>query len=311
MSERDSVVRIEGLTKRYGALVALDSVTLDIRAGEIFALLGPNGAGKTTLIGCVSGLVIPTAGSATVLGRDTRKDYRETRRVVGLVPQELNFDPFFTVEETLRFQAGYFGVKLEEAKLAEILDALDLTRKRKAGTRELSGGMKRRLLIGKALVHDPKVLFLDEPTAGVDVELRRDLWAYVRRLRERGTTIVLTTHYLEEAQELADRVGMIDKGKLLLVEDKARLLARLGHKTLRLTLREPIAALPASLSDAGARLLEGGSVVELTRPVEAELGSAVALAVDAGLALRDVDTRRTDLEEIYVQLLERNDRGAA
>jgi len=303
MPDRAPVVRIEGLTKRYGPLVALDSVSLDIQAGEIFALLGPNGAGKTTLIGCVSGLAIPTAGSATVLGWDTRKDYRKTRQVVGLVPQEINFDPFFTVEETLRFQAGYFGVKLEEAKLVEILEALDLGRKRKAGARELSGGMKRRLLIGKALVHDPKVLFLDEPTAGVDVELRRDLWAYVRRLRERGTTIVLTTHYLEEAQELADRVGMIDKGRLLLVEEKDRLLSRLGHKTLRLTLREPIAELPRALADVGAALSEGGGVIEITRPVEAELGSALALAVDVGLVVRDIDTRRSDLEEIYVQLL--------
>ncbi|HEY0840259.1 MAG TPA: ABC transporter ATP-binding protein, partial [Vulgatibacter sp.] len=263
-----------------------------------------------TMIGCVSGLVIPTAGTATVLGWDTRRDYRLTRQAVGLVPQELNYDPFFTVEETLRFQAGYFGVKLEERKLAEILDALDLTRKRKSGTRELSGGMKRRLLIGKALVHDPKVLFLDEPTAGVDVELRRDLWAYVRRLREQGTTIVLTTHYLEEAQELADRVGMIDRGRLLLVEEKARLLARLGHKTLVLTLRQPIAGLPEALSAAGAVLKEGGRVVEITRPVEAELGPMVSLAVSAGLDLLDVDTRRTDLEEIYVQLLAKGEGGA-
>ncbi|AKU92429.1 ABC transporter ATP-binding protein [Vulgatibacter incomptus] len=300
------VVELDGLTKRYGDLTALDAVTLDIRAGEIFALLGPNGAGKTTLIGCVSGLVIPTAGTARVLGRDTQREYRETRRVVGLVPQEINFDPFFTVEETLRFQAGYFGVKLSEARLAEILDALDLGRKRKAGTRELSGGMKRRLLIGKALVHDPKVLFLDEPTAGVDVELRRDLWKYVRRLRDQGTTVVLTTHYLEEAEALADRIGMIDRGKLLLVEEKAALMRRLGRRTLRLQLAEPLTRLPGALEAKGARLVETGMVIELEQPLSEELGPVVAAALEAGLSVRDVETRRTGLEEIYVGLLSKD-----
>ncbi len=303
MNAPSPVVRLEGLSKRYGPLMALDSLTLDIQAGEIFALLGPNGAGKTTLIGCVSGLTLPSSGSARVMGHDVQTDYRQTRRVVGLVPQELNYDPFFTVEETLRFQAGYFGVKLTEERLREILDALDLTRKRKAGTRELSGGMKRRLLIGKALVHDPKVLFLDEPTAGVDVELRRDLWAYVRRLREGGTTIVLTTHYLEEAQELADRVGIISHGKLRLVEEKDALMARLGRKTLRLVLGAPIARLPEALASAGASLLEGGRIVELTQPAGAELGPIVARSLEAGLVLRDLETRRTDLEAIYVELL--------
>jgi ABC-2 type transport system ATP-binding protein len=229
----DAVVSIRGVEKRYGALAALAGVDLDIRRGEIFGLLGPNGAGKTTLIGVVCGLVRATAGQVTVLGHDVVRDYRVTRRDVGLVPQELNFDPFFTVEETLRIQAGYFGVRLTEERLSELLQALDLGAKRKTNTRSLSGGMKRRLLIGKALVHEPRVLFLDEPTAGVDVELRQSLWRYVRQLRQRGTTIVLTTHYLEEAEELADRIGLIHRGRLLLVEDKAALLARHGGKRLQ------------------------------------------------------------------------------
>lgn len=304
MEAHTPVVEIDHLTKQYGSLTALDDASLQIRKGEIFALLGPNGAGKTTMIGCVAGLVVPTKGTARVLGLDVQRDYHETRKAVGLVPQEINFDPFFTVEEILRFQAGYFGVRLSDERLDELLRAMDLTRKRTAGTRALSGGMKRRLLIAKALVHDPKVLFLDEPTAGVDVELRRDLWNYVRLLRDRGTTIVLTTHYLEEAEELADRIGMIDKGKILLVEDKERLLARLGQKTLRLLLGKPIAEVPDALA-AGrtARLLEGGTVLEVSQPAEEELGPVLAQAISAGLHVRDVETRRTALQDIYVQLL--------
>jgi len=297
------VVQIDALSKRYGDLLALDSVSLEIRAGEIFALLGPNGAGKTTLIGCISGLVIPTSGRATVMGWDTQREYRKTRQLVGLVPQEINFDPFFNVEETLRIQAGYFGVRLEESRLEEILKALDLEQKRRAGARELSGGMKRRLLIGKALVHAPRVLFLDEPTAGVDVRLRRDLWSYVRRLRERGTTIVLTTHYLEEAQELADRVGLIDRGKLLLVEEKSALMERLGRRTLRIRLSERIDRLPGSLAERGAVLREGGRSLEVTQAKGEELGPVLELVLQEGLGVRDLETRTTDLEEIYVGLI--------
>jgi len=225
-------VLLRGVEKRFGAFQALAGVDLDIERGEIFALLGPNGAGKTTLISIVAGLLRASAGTVTVLGRDVVKDYQFTRRAIGLVPQEINFDPFFTVEETLRIQAGYFGIRLSEARLVELLSALDLTAKRSTNSRALSGGMKRRLLIGKALVHEPRVLFLDEPTAGVDVELRRALWRYVRTLRERGTTIVLTTHYLEEAEELADRVGVIDDGRLVVVEEKRALLARHGTTSL-------------------------------------------------------------------------------
>jgi len=226
------VVQLRGLTKQYGSLTALGGVDLDVLDGEIFALLGPNGAGKTTLISIVAGLARATAGTATVLGHDVVKDYRFTRRAVGLVPQELNFDPFFTVEEALIFQAGYFGLRLPDARVVEILSALDLLPKRHVNARALSGGMKRRLLIAKALVHQPRVLFLDEPTAGVDVELRRALWAYVRLLRHRGTTVVLTTHYLEEAEELADRIGIIDRGTLRLVEEKAALLRRHAGRSL-------------------------------------------------------------------------------
>ena len=303
MTEPTSAVDIRGLTKRFdpGGTLAVDDVTLAIRPGEIMALLGPNGAGKTTLIGCVAGLVKPTAGTIRVLGFDVERDHRAARRLVGLVPQEINFDPFFDVEESLRFQAGYFGVALSEARLVEILSALGLLSKRSARTRALSGGMKRRLLIGKALAHEPKVLFLDEPTAGVDVELRRELWAYVRTLRDRGTTIVLTTHYLEEAEELADRVGIIHKGKLLFVEDKSSLLARFGERIVKITLGAALDAPPAALAALGARVVDGGAALELTLPATGELGAAVAAAAAAGLTVRDVETRRTGLEEVYVK----------
>ena len=296
-------VDIRALTKKYKTVTALDGVSLAIQPGEIFALLGPNGAGKTTLIGCVAGLIRATSGQAFVLGHDVTTDYRVTRRAVGLVPQEINFDPFFNVEESLRFQAGYFGVRLGEPRLGELLDAMGLGDKRKTNTRALSGGMKRRLLIAKALVHEPKVLFLDEPTAGVDVELRRDLWVYVRDLRAKGTTIVLTTHYLEEAEELADRIGLIDRGKLLFIEDKLELLRRFGNRTLRLTLAAATTALPPALAARGALLLDGGHVIEVVQPQHADLGPVLAETVAAGLEVRDVETRRADLEDIYVRLL--------
>ena len=307
----DPVVTLRGVSKRFGELTALEAVDLDVRAGEIFALLGPNGAGKTTLISIVAGLLRATTGEARVLGHDVVREYQLTRRAVGLVPQEINFDPFFTVEESLRIQAGYFGVRLAEARLAEILEALDLTAKRKTNTRALSGGMKRRLLIGKALVHDPRVLFLDEPTAGVDVELRRSLWLYVRTLRERGTTIVLTTHYLEEAEELADRVGVIDRGRLVVVEDKDTLLSRHGTRTLRLGLATPVAAPPPALAGLGARLVDGGTALEVEFASGGAAGPVLQAAAAAGLAVADVETRRTTLEDIFVRLVaaaEREDR---
>jgi ABC-2 type transport system ATP-binding protein len=301
----DAVVAIRGVSKRFGALSALDGVDLDIARGEIFALLGPNGAGKTTLISIVAGLLRASAGEVRVLGKDVVADYRETRRAVGLVPQEINFDPFFTVEESLRIQAGYFDVRLGEERLVEILDALDLTAKRRANSRSLSGGMKRRLLIGKALVHDPRILFLDEPTAGVDVELRRSLWRYVRRLRDRGTTIVLTTHYLEEAEELADRIGVIDRGRLLVVEDKVALLRRHGARTLRLVLDRPLDGVPAPLAAFGARPAAGAEALEIELPPGATAGPVLAAAAAAGVGVIDVETRRTTLEDVFVRLVSR------
>jgi ABC-2 type transport system ATP-binding protein len=299
----EPVVEVQRLEKRYGAVVALAGVDLAIRAGEIFGLLGPNGAGKTTLISVVAGLVRASAGEARVLGRDVVRDYAFTRRALGLVPQEINFDPFFTVEEALRFQAGYFGVKLSEARLVELLEALELSDKRRANTRTLSGGMKRRLLIAKALVHEPRVLFLDEPTAGVDVELRRGLWRYVRTLRDRGTTVVLTTHYLEEAEELADRIGVIDRGRLLLVEGKEALLRRHGAKTLRLVPGRRLEAVPPALAALGARLEEEGAAVSVEVPAGETFGPFLAAAAAAGVAVRDLETRRTTLEDVFVRLL--------
>jgi ABC-2 type transport system ATP-binding protein len=299
----EAVVSIRGLKKRFGAFEALAGVDLDIDRGEIFGLLGPNGAGKTTLISIVAGLLRSSAGEVRVLGRDVRTEYRFTRHAIGLVPQEINFDPFFTVEESLRIQAGYFGVRLSEQRLVEVLTALDLVAKRKANTRALSGGMKRRLLIGKALVHDPHVLFLDEPTAGVDVELRQALWRYVRVLRDRGTTIVLTTHYLEEAEELADRVGVIDRGRLLLVEEKRELLRRYAGKTLRATLAEPATALPPALAALGARLEDGGRTVALRAEPGASFGPALAAFAAAGVSVQDIETQRMRLEDVFVKLL--------
>ncbi len=299
----EPVVSVRGVEKRFGDFTALAGVDLDIRRGEIFALLGPNGAGKTTLISVIAGLLRASAGTVRVLGHDVVTDYRFTRRHLGLVPQEINFDPFFTVEEALRIQAGYFGVELPEERLEEILSALDLDAKRHVNARALSGGMKRRLLIGKALVHSPEVLFLDEPTAGVDVELRQQLWRYVRTLQGRGTTIVLTTHYLEEAEELADRVGIIDRGRLLLVEEKAEVLRRYARKTLRATLATPLGALPAVLLALGARLEGGGRVLALDAAPGASFGPALAAVAEAGLAVQDVETQRMRLEDIFITLL--------
>ena len=296
-------VRLRGATKRYGAFTALDHVDLDIHRGEVFALLGPNGAGKTTLISLVAGTSLASEGSVEVLGRDVVRDYRFTRRAVGLVPQEINFDPFFTVAETLRFQAGYFGVRLADARIDDILGNLGLRDKRNANTRALSGGMKRRLLIAKALVHDPPVLFLDEPTAGVDVELRRDLWGYVRRLAAAGTTVVLTTHYLEEAEELADRIGVIKNGRLLVVEEKRELLARHSRRTVRLELDRPLRELPVNLVEAGAALAEGGGALVLTPRVGEPISASLQAIAASGVRVNDVQTREPRLETVIIELL--------
>ncbi len=296
-------VRLRSATKRYGSFTALDNVSLDIRRGEVFALLGPNGAGKTTLISLVAGIATRTAGQIEVLGRDVETDYSFTRRSVGLVPQEINFDPFFSVEETLRFQAGYFGVRLTEERLVELLSALGLLDKRKANTRALSGGMKRRLLIAKALVHRPSVLFLDEPTAGVDVELRRDLWTYVQRLKAEGTTVVLTTHYLEEAEALADRVAVIKGGKLLVVESKDALMRRFGRRTVRLSLEPKATELPEGVRLAGGTLAEGGAAVTFDTPTGASLAAPLQAVASAGMRVIDVQSREARLEDVLVELL--------
>src|SRR5438270_3642497 len=300
-------VRLRNATKRYGSFTALDDVSLDIRRGEVFGLLGPNGAGKTTLISLVAGIARPTAGRIEVLGHDVVREYRLTRRAVGLVPQEINFDPFFTVEETLSFQAGYFGIHLTEECLVELLSALGLLDKRRANTRALSGGMKRRLLIAKALVHRPPVLFLDEPTAGVDVELRRDPWTYVRKLREAGTTIVLTTHYLEEAEELADRIGVIKNGRLLVVEDKQALLARYGKRTVRLRLQAPMPEVPQRLLAAGAELHDEGRSLVLSAGAGQSLVAPLRAVASEGLLVDDVQTREPRLESVIIELLRDHD----
>ncbi len=286
------------LVKRYPRVEALGGVTLRIEPGEIFALLGPNGAGKTTWISIVCGLAKATSGAARVLGHDVVADAMAARRAVGLVPQEINFDPFFTPREALRFQMGYFGVPPDEARIEEVLTALELYQKADSSTRELSGGMKRRLLIAKALVHRPRVLFLDEPTAGVDVALRRDLWTYVRRLRREGTTIVLTTHYLEEAEELADRIAVIDKGKLVTLDRPRELLARHGRKQVHVDFAEAPARLPDALSALGATL--DGAHVMCPMPAEG-LGQLLAAVTALGTVV-DIRTEQPSLEQVFLEL---------
>ena len=246
----DSVLSIRGLSKTYkSGTAALKPVDLEIRRGEIFALLGPNGAGKTTLISIVCGLVNPSGGTVTIDGHDIIRDYRAARTKIGLVPQELHTDAFEPVWSTVSFSRGLFGRPRDDAYVEKVLRDLSLWDKRKTIMKELSGGMKRRVMIAKALAHEPEILFLDEPTAGVDVELRRDMWNLVRQLRERGVTIILTTHYIEEAEEMADRVGVINKGELILVEEKDALMRKLGKKELTLQLAEPLAAVPAELAE--------------------------------------------------------------
>jgi ABC-2 type transport system ATP-binding protein len=294
------------LRKSYPTVEALAGVSLSIHPGEIFALLGPNGAGKTTWISIVCGLVRPSAGRATVLGHDVVADSMAARRSIGLVPQEINFDPFFTPREVLAFQMGYYGLRPRRARIDEVLRALDLTAKADVNTRALSGGMKRRLLIAKALVHEPAVLFLDEPTAGVDVGLRHDLWSYVRGLRAGGTTIVLTTHYLEEAEELADRVGVIDRGTLVSLDRPRELLARHGHKQLRLTLRAPLGDgaeghLPPLFAAAGLTV-DASRRVLTCRADSATLPQLLAAAAALEPFVVDIQTEQPSLEQVFLKL---------
>jgi ABC-2 type transport system ATP-binding protein len=303
----ENILSIRGLRKQYATGVeALKAVNLDIRRGEIFALLGPNGAGKTTMISIICGIVNATDGEVLIDGKNWQKHYREARTRIGLVPQELTLDVFEPLISTVSFSRELFGRAPNPARIEEILRELSLWDKRKTILKELSGGMKRRVMIAKALAHDPDILFLDEPTAGVDVELRRDMWNMVRRLRENGTTIILTTHYIEEAEEMADRVGVINKGELILVEDKVELMKKLGRKVLHLQLAEPLAAVPTALSDWKLELSEDGGQLTYEFDAKADrtgVPSLLAAMRDAGIAFKDLDTHQSSLEDIFVGLI--------
>ena len=301
------MIAIEGLSKTYASgFTALKNVSLTIDRGEIFALLGPNGAGKTTLISIVCGLARATGGRVTVGGHDVVTDYRAARSLIGLVPQELTTDAFETVFDTTSFSRGLFGKPPNPAYIEKVLTDLSLIDKRDSRIMTLSGGMKRRVLIAKALSHEPAVLFLDEPTAGVDVELRRDMWRVVRQLRDAGTTIILTTHYLEEAEEMADRIGVINRGELMLVEEKTTLMRRLGGKRLTIELAEPVAAVPDMLAPYGFELSADGRKLVHSYDAAGE-GSAIAPILAAlagtGLAVKDLGTEESTLEEIFVGLV--------
>ena len=301
------VISISNLTKTYASgLQALKSIDIEIRRGEIFALLGPNGAGKTTLISIVCGIVTPTTGVVLVDGRDIVREYRAARSQIGLVPQELHTDMFETVWATVTFSRGLFGHAPNPAHLELVLRDLSLWDKRHDQIMTLSGGMKRRVLIAKALAHEPQVLFLDEPTAGVDVELRRDMWGLVRRLRDSGVTIILTTHYIDEAEEMADRIGVISKGELILVETKVDLMKKLGRKQLTLHLQHPLPTIPAGLRDWNLVLNNGGSELEYTFNASEEHTAIPALLrriSDLGIEFKDLNTRQSSLEDIFVSLV--------
>ncbi|MBB4006057.1 ABC transporter ATP-binding protein [Allorhizobium taibaishanense] len=301
------IISITSLTKTYSTgYSALKNVSLDIEEGEILALLGPNGAGKTTLISIVCGIVNPSSGTVLVDGFDVVRDFRKTRAAIGLVPQELTTDQFETVWNTVCFSRGLHGRKADPAYIEQVLKSLSLWEKRDAVLRELSGGMKRRVLIAKALSHEPRVLFLDEPTAGVDVSLRRDMWALVSDLKKRGVTIILTTHYIEEAEEIADRIGIINKGEVLLVEDKAVLMRKLGRKQMILDLAEPLKSLPGRLDDWNLSLAGEGRQIVYDYEPQATPGAMMALLAaleTSSIAVTDVATRQTSLEDIFVSLI--------
>ena len=303
----DSVIQISGLTKIYpSGLQALKNIDLDIRRGEIFALLGPNGAGKTTLISTVCGIATPTSGQVLVDGHDIVRDYRAARAKIGLVPQELHTDMFETVWATATYSRGLFGRPPDPAHIERALRDLSLWEKRNEKIMTLSGGMKRRVLIAKALAHEPEILFLDEPTAGVDVELRRDMWALVRQLREAGVTIILTTHYIEEAEEMADRIGVINKGELIVVEEKSVLMKKLGKKQLTLHLLEPMAAVPAGLSAWRLALKGDGMDLEYTFDAHEERTGIPGLLRrldELGVGFKDLQTTQSSLEDIFVSLV--------
>ncbi len=301
------IIRIENLTKTYkSGFEALKSVDLEIRQGEIFALLGPNGAGKTTLISIVCGIVTPSTGTVTVDGADVVEDYRAARAKIGLVPQELHVDAFETVQDTMAYSRGLFGKPRDDAHVEKVLKDLSLWSKRASRIMTLSGGMKRRVMIAKALAHEPRILFLDEPTAGVDVELRHDMWTMVNGLRAGGVTVILTTHYIEEAEQMADRVGVINRGEIILVEDKAALMRKLGKKQLVIQLRAPLAELPAEL--VAYNLERSPDGCRLTYTFDAKAGDTgiaglMRQLAASGVDFEDLQTRQSSLEDIFVSLV--------
>jgi ABC-2 type transport system ATP-binding protein len=301
------IISVSNLSKTYtSGFTALKNINLDIRRGEIFALLGPNGAGKTTLIGTICGLVMASEGTVTVDGHDIVRDYRAARSLIGLVPQELHTDAFESPWSTATFSRGLFGKPSNPAHIEKVLKDLSLWDKRKSQIITLSGGMKRRVMIAKALAHEPQILFLDEPTAGVDVELRKAMWEVVRGLRDAGVTIILTTHYIEEAEEMADRVGVINKGEIVLVEDKAKLMQKLGRKQLKLHLQDKLAAVPASLAAHHLDLSADGEELTYTYDTKGERTGITALLNDlnaAGVRFNDLNTTQSSLEEIFVSLV--------
>lgn len=307
-----NIVDVRNLTKRYdGGFEALKSVSLEIKSGEIIALLGPNGAGKTTLISTICGITRPTSGTIAIDGHDTIKDFRAARSLVGLVPQEISLEPFEKVINSVRFSRGLFGKKPDDAYLEKVLKSLSLWDKKDAKIMMLSGGMKRRVLIAKALAHEPRVLFLDEPTAGVDVELRKDMWDVVAKLKEDGVTIILTTHYIEEAEAIADRVGVIAKGEILLVENKDDLMTRMGQKTLKIDLATPVTEIPKKL--AAYDLTIDGDGLLYSYDTKTDRTGITALLADlqkAGLKMTDLQTRQSSLEEIFVSLVADKDAAA-
>ena len=303
----NAILSIAGLGKTYeSGPVALDNVDLDIRKGEIFALLGPNGAGKTTLISIVCGIVTPTTGTITVDGHDAIHDWRAARGRIGLVPQEMATDAFVSVLATVRFSRRLFGKPANDAHIEEVLRDLSLWDKRKSRIMELSGGMKRRVLIAKALAHEPDILFLDEPTAGVDVELRRDMWKLVHKLRAKGTTIILTTHYIEEAEEMADRVGVISKGRIIVVDEKTALMKKLGKRQMLISLQEPMGSVPDALGEWEVSLEDEGGKLRYVFDAQAEhtgIPSLLRKLNDLGVGFKDLETSKSSLEDIFVDLV--------
>jgi ABC-2 type transport system ATP-binding protein len=301
------IISIANLSKTYATgQQALNNVSLEIRRGEIFGLLGPNGAGKTTLIGVVCGIVNPSAGTVSVGGHDIVREWRAARAMIGLVPQELTNNAFDSVWGSVRFSRGLFGRPPDAARLRQVLEDLSLWERRDSKVMTLSGGMKRRMLIAKALAHDPQILFLDEPTAGVDVELRQGMWQAVRRLRDAGATIILTTHYIEEAELMADRIGVINHGEIVVVDDKAALMQRLGRKQLTLELQAPLEAVPVGLAARGLALAAGGRELVYTYDAQAEASGIADLLGEleaAGIGFRDLRTTQSSLEDIFVDLV--------